>query len=983
MTPPFRQRVCAFVLISPLLAFAGVHSAAAQSAATPQLLPAASATAQQPKPAAGDTRKSRDEYDQGVRAERSGDWETAFAAYSDAARLSPGDRAVELRREFAKSELVQERTQRAEKELLGGRNDLARASLEGALELDPGYTVARERLQQIAALTPRDEAPSERIAGPLQLKAQPGTHDFDYRGTTRGAYEEVARQFGLTASFDGDLTDRQLRFRGDQLDFEDAMRVLGEQSNTFWRPVDTRTFFVAADTTGKRRDYDLEVKKTILLPESETNDEMTETSRVIRDIVGLRRTDLDLNSRTLTIRDTAQNVALADALVKELQAPHGEFLLDIDLLEVDRNSSLNLGITPPSTASTFSLSSSEIQTLKQAANAGTLLEAIQSIFSSQNPLAGSSGLASAIPPLIAFGGGKTIFLATLSGATATFSQTFSTLQHAQRVLLRVQDGRPATFFVGQHYPITLALLSGSLAAASAQFTPSSSAASFPRTDYNVGNTPTGIAIGQFNTLNNTNLDLAVTDSGGSANCAAPTGGTATSGYVCILLGNGDGTFNEETPSIAVGNGARAIVAGEFDSTNNTNTDLAVVNQADNTVSILLGNGSGGFSKPNADIAVGKGPVAIVEGEFDTNNNSNLDLAVVNQTDGTVSILLGNGDGTFKPQQVFAVGVSPTAIALGDFNNDGISDLAVTNSGPSPGTVSILIGKGDGTFTKLTPDIAVGNTPSAIVAGSFDTSNTTNNFVGLAVANDGDNTVSILLGNGNGSFSSPTPSALATGTGPAALLSADFNNDGIPDLVVANEGAATVSVFLGLGNGTFAAPLSLATGNSPLALADGDVNGDGFPDLAVVNQASSSVSVILNSVSAISGLTTPNEALTPYPGSEYVDLGLKVHAVPRVHPDGDVSLDLQFDISALAGTSVNGIPILSNRSIQQSVRLHPGESSVLSGLIESNDTRSTTGYPSTCGSWAARIFDGVARQTKKRYGIADRGHSAPIAPHRTT
>jgi hypothetical protein len=362
------------------------------------------------------------------------------------------------------------------------------------------------------------------------------------------------------------------------------------------------------------------------------------------------------------------------------------------------------------------------------------------------------------------------------------------------------------------------------------------------------------------------------------------------------------------------------------------------------VSILLGNGSGGFSKPNADIPVGNGPVAIVEGEFNTASNTNLDLAVVNKTDNTVSILKGNGDGTFQPKQDFAVGASPTAITVGDFNNDGIADLAVTNSGPSPGTVSILIGKGDGTFTKQADDIEVGRTPSAIVSGNFDTSNATNNYVGLAVANSSDNTISILLGNGNGTFTSPVPAALATGAGPSALVSADFNQDGVPDLVVANEGGDTASVFLGLGNGTFAAPLSLPTADSPIALADGDLNGDGFTDLVVANQASNSVSVILNSSSALSSLLTPNSALSPYPGSEYVDLGLKVHAVPRMHPDGDVSLDLQFEISALSGGNVNGIPILSNRTVEQAVRLRPGETSVLSGLIESNDLRSTTGYP---------------------------------------
>ena len=290
-----------------------------------------------------------------------------------------------------------------------------------------------------------------------------GTRDFNFEGPTRGAYEEVARQFGVTAAFDPELQDRQIRFRVSGVDFDTAMRLLGEETNTFWFAVDSKTFFVAADTLAKRRDYDPEIKKTILLPASETNDEMTEAMRMVRDIVGLRRTELDVKTHSITVRDTPQNVALTEAILKDVQQTPGEFLLEVDLLEMDRNAELNLGITPPTSGKTFSLSTGILSQLQQAQSSGTLLQALQSIFGSQNPLASSGGAAAAIPPLIAFGGGDTLFLATLPGASATFAKTLSMVQSAQRVLLRVEDGRPATFFVGEHYPITLALLSASLA----------------------------------------------------------------------------------------------------------------------------------------------------------------------------------------------------------------------------------------------------------------------------------------------------------------------------------------------------------------------------------------------------------------------------------------------------------------------------------------------------------------------------------------
>ena len=944
---------------SLLAAFLAASIAASPAAGQSSLSPATTptqATATSASPVAAkrpqapvDKRKAHQAYEQGLQAEQANDWEQAFLAYRQAASESPRDHTIQLHEEIARAQVAQLRTQQAEKEILSGENDTARASLQSALQMDPSYTVARERLAQLAEDVGSAQQPGVRAtrledlaeldgprlaSGPPLLKPQPGKRDFNFQGSTRGAYQEIARQFGLTAAFDGDLADKVIRFRAPGVDFPTAMRVLGEETTTFWRSVDPRTFFVAADTVQKRKDYAPEVKVTIPLSSSETNDEMTETMRMVRDIVGVVRTDLDTASHTLTVRDTLENVALAQALVKQIEQPRGELILDIDILEVDRQAAENLGISPPTAAHVFTLGSAEARLLENAPNVGSLVQVIQNIFGTQTPAASlAGGLSALIPPLIAFGGGKTIFLATLPGASVSLAQSLSAVRQAQRVLLRVQDGKPATFFVGERYPITLALLGGSLAGTTSQFTSSALAGSFPRTDYTVGASPHGVALGAFNTKNNNNLDLAVVNQ--------------SSNTVSILLGNGDGTFDGQT-TFSTGNGPLAIATGNFNSSSTTNNflDLAVVNQTDGTVSILLGNGDGTFTKQPTDIKVGNGPVAIATGNFNTSSTTNNfpDLAVVNQTDGTVSILLGNGDGTFTKQPTdIKVGNGPVAIVAGSLNslNNSNADLAVVNQ--TDNSVSILLGNGDGTFTASSSVVLVGKGPTAIAAGNFDTASATSNFLGLAVTNGSGGTVSILLGNGNGSFNVPSPSTIATQTDPVAILSADFNNDGVPDLAVANEGSDSVSVFLGAGNGTFLPPLNVATGNSPVALAAGALNGNGFNDLAVTNQSSGTVSVILNS-NQLSSLLTPNAGLRPYPGSEYVDLGLKIQATSRMHPNGEATLALQMDISSLSGQNVNGIPILSNRTIDQSVRLQENQTSVLSGIMESSDLRSLSGLP---------------------------------------
>jgi hypothetical protein len=167
-----------------------------------------------------------------------------------------------------------------------------------------------------------------------------------------------------------------------------------------------------------------------------------------------------------------------------------------------------------------------------------------------------------------------------------------------------------------------------------------------------------------------------------------------SSEVAVLLGNGDGTFE---PQITDALGARAqdLVAGDFNG--DGFTDLAVANSG-NTVSVLSGSRDGTFQPP-VRYTVGWDPRSLVAGDF--NGDGRIDLATANASPGGVSVLLGNGDGTFRPAMEHAVGQSPDALVAGDFNGDGRIDLAVADGGDSnnliPGGVSVLLGRGDGTF----------------------------------------------------------------------------------------------------------------------------------------------------------------------------------------------------------------------------------------------------------------------------------------------
>jgi hypothetical protein len=420
-----------------------------------------------------------------------------------------------------------------------------------------------------------------------------------------------------------------------------------------------------------------------------------------------------------------------------------------------------------------------------------------------------------------------------------------------------------------------------------------------------GVTAVSVVAGDFN--GDRKIDLAVANQCQSnGNCT---------GNVGVLLGNGNGTFQAAQSYASGGNQAVSLVMGDFNA--DQKTDLVVANQCQSSrscsignVGVLLGNGDGTFQPAKSYISGGNKTAAV--GVSDLNGDGRADLVLANQcqasgscSDGSVSVLLGKGDGTFQPPQNFpSDGVFAFSVGAGDWNGDGKTDLAIINqcqtNSSCVGIVTVLLGNGDGTF-RVPPSYGSGGyNADSVATGDLNSDGKVDlviaSFCQSVGCNGGNNgLVELLLGNGDGTFA-PGRQYATGGFGTSSVAIADLNGDGKTDVVAANQCGSSdcttggsVSVLLGKGNGKLHMAHTYPTGaNMAMSLVIADVNNDGKPDIVVANQCqddscqNGAVSVLLGNgdgtfktaqIYASGGFNTNSVVAGDFNGDGNVDLAV--------------------------------------------------------------------------------------------------------------
>ncbi|CAF1191220.1 unnamed protein product [Rotaria sordida] len=345
--------------------------------------------------------------------------------------------------------------------------------------------------------------------------------------------------------------------------------------------------------------------------------------------------------------------------------------------------------------------------------------------------------------------------------------------------------------------------------------------------YSTGSAPQpySVTVGNFNDDNY--IDIVIVNSG--------------SDNLDILFNSGNGTFKTQvTYSLGTNSYPRYVIAGDVNK--DYYLDIVTVNSKNNSISVLLGYGNRTFDIPRM-YSTGENsyPLAVAMGDFNNDNRS--DLVIANAGTDTIGVLLGFNYTSFQSGNTYSSNNTqgPQKIITCDFNNDKYLDVAVTFS--SSNNIGILLGYGNASFgTMMTYSTGTNSTPQSLAVYDFNN----DGQLDIVVANSGTDDIGILLGYGNGSFSSMIRYSTGKHSGPAAVVLTDINNDGRIDIVVANYATDNIGILLGRDNLTFNTIVTYSTGDNslPISVDVSDFDNDGQMDIVVANHGTSSITIFL-------------------------------------------------------------------------------------------------------------------------------------------
>jgi general secretion pathway protein D len=886
-------------------------------------------------------------YEFGRDAEKKGHMAQAYLLYSEAAALEPRNQTYWLRSQAVRSRAALEAKPVPPVSAVTG---------DGSLE-DAGTP--------LEAATTVDLADARKALPPSDLAGGDLVRDFDLSGDSKKVFADVARAFGLECVFDGDYQPMPaLHFHLDGAGYQEALHGLEFASGTFIVPLSPKLFLVSKDTPLKRTQNEPVVAVTIPLPDAGVQQDFTSLVDGVKLATEIEKVSIDSQTRTLVLRDRLSRVLPAKALLEQLLYPRAQVMVELKLVEVSRSMTTTYGVDFPTMFSLTSLT---------------------------NWLGNQITPPTNISGLLSFGGGKTLLGLGIMNAAAVAQMSESSGKVLWATELRGEERQPTTLHVGNRYPV---LTSGYFGASGSSTTTSGTTGTVPGTGTGTG-TATGVGTLQLskNTVAWTYASagvspqaagIAVTSTNGAigytatvasssrwlvVNDAATVSGTlpatltVSPGGALAALGTGsylgtvqvsgsDGSVTYFTVTLAVNNGALNLTVSPSPIALAAVSGGLLAQESETVTSATEGTLSASVIGPGLSVSVSTTTVTANTPAYVTvyGNPAGLSaLTYLGILSVTVADITEETLVTFDVTSSGSLQVSPTSIPW-TYTSGGSLPTAtsVTVSSTSSGATFTATASSANSWLLVDGATTVSGTLPTTLALEPATSLAnlgTGTYQGTVTLTGSDGSISYINvtltvngGTATGLTVTPNPISLSASLGGSAVSAT---------VTVTSDtgGALSASVTgSGLSLSTVSSTIAAATPITFTVYADPtNLTANTYVGAITITAADVTQTVQVSfSVGAISSGSNGTSIYTPTPSFTFEDLGLSLKLTPAVHDTSEVSLDIEAEVKLLTGQSVNGVPVVSNRSVKSMVRLKTGEWAAVAGLLDTNEGRNISG-----------------------------------------
>jgi general secretion pathway protein D len=408
------------------------------------------------------TDKAKQFYKQGLDAEMRQDYVTAYNFYHQAYEAKPTDityRASFERVRFFASAAYVHKGQQLEKD---GKLQEALTNFEQAISIDPSSFIAQQEANKVRRILQQAEHPDQpppgdaaqnvlhkkmqQAAGPVELAPVANTPITLKIGPedSKMIYETIGKLAGINVLFDPDYTSRRIKVELNGVTLQEALEIAALESKTFWRPVTPNTIFVAADTPAKRKELEQSVIRTFYLTNLSQQNELQDLVNIMRTLLDTQRLQQFVSQQAIVIRGTPDQIALAEKLIDDLDKSRPEVVVDVVIMQVQRNKLRDLGITPPTSVSVALVDNTSTTTSASGTNVGTGNGTVSTTTGSTTGVINLNTLAHL---------NATNFQVTVPPATATFLYNDNNTKILQQPQIRALDGQKASLKIGQRVPV--------------------------------------------------------------------------------------------------------------------------------------------------------------------------------------------------------------------------------------------------------------------------------------------------------------------------------------------------------------------------------------------------------------------------------------------------------------------------------------------------------------------------------------------------